>query len=110
MMPTTTAAVFLTLTGIAIAQDNPRGKETAPAPQFAVAPIKPVARDSRITLSRSLPGGAIDLHNVTVEELMVNAWHVFPDQILGAPPWIHAAAYEISAKPERAAKPGKVNL
>src|ERR671938_288666 len=106
MKAVATVAGFLTLTGIAIAQDNPPGKGTALAPQFDVASIKPVARDSRIAPSRWLPGGAIDLHNVTVEELMVNAWHIFPDQILGAPAWIRTAAYDISAKPESGVKPG----
>jgi uncharacterized protein (TIGR03435 family) len=110
MMPLTTVAVFLTLTSFAIAQDNPPGKVAAPAPEFDVASIKPVARDSQIKLSRSLPGGAVDLHNVTVEELIVNAWHVFPSQILGAPAWTRTAAYDISAKPETAAKPGEVTL
>jgi uncharacterized protein (TIGR03435 family) len=110
MMPLTTVAVFLTLTSFAIAQDNPPGKGAGPAPEFDVASIKPVARDSQIKLSRSLPGGAVDLHNVTVEELIVNAWHVFPSQILGAPAWTRTAAYDISAKPETAAKPGEVTL
>jgi len=52
----------------------------------------------------------VDLHNVTVEELMVNAWHIFPDQIVGAPTWIRTAAYDISAKPETAANASEVNL
>jgi uncharacterized protein (TIGR03435 family) len=110
MLPLTTVAVFVTLTSFAIAQDNLPAKGAAPAPEFDVASIKPVARDASVKLSRSLPGGAVDLHNVTVEELMVNAWHVFPSQILGAPAWTRTAAYDISAKPETAAKPGQVNL
>ena len=52
----------------------------------------------------------MDLHNVTVEELMVNAWHIFPDQIVGAPTWIRTAAYDISAKPDTAANASEVNL
>jgi uncharacterized protein (TIGR03435 family) len=110
MLPLTTPAVFVTLTSFAIAQNNRPAKGAAPAAEFDVASIKPVARDASIKLSRSLPGGAVDLHNVTVEELMVNAWHVFPSQILGAPAWTRTAAYDISAKPETAAKPGQVNL
>jgi len=110
MMLLTTVAVFVTLTGVAIAQDNPPGKESAPAPKFDVASIKPVAPGARMIPSRSLPGGAVDLHDITVEELIVNTWHIFPYQVLGAPAWIHTAAYDISAKPETAAKPGDVNL
>jgi len=109
-MPVRTVAVFVTLTGIAIAQGNSPGQGNAPAPKFDVASIKPVAPGSRIIPSRSLPGGAVDLHNVTVDELMVNAWHIFPYQILDAPAWIRTAAYDISAKPETAAKPGEVSL
>src|SRR5690242_10816641 len=109
-MPLTRVAVFASLASFAIAQDNPPGSGGAPAPEFVVASIKPVARDSQIKISRSLPGGAVDLHNVTVEELIVNAWHVFPSQILDAPAWIRTAAYDISAKPGTATKPGEVNL
>jgi hypothetical protein len=68
MKPVKTVAVFVTLTGIAIAQDNPPGKGAAAAPHFEVASIKPVARDSRPVPNRWLPGGAADLHNVTVED------------------------------------------
>jgi len=51
-MPLTTVAVFVTLTSFAIAQDNPPGKGAPPTPEFDVASIKPVARDSQIKLSR----------------------------------------------------------
>jgi len=110
MKPFATVAFFATLASFAIAQDNRPGKAAAPAPEFDVASIKPVARDSQIKPSRSLPGGAVDLHNVTVEELIVNAWHVFPSQILDAPAWVRTAAYDISAKPGTATKPDEVNL
>jgi bla regulator protein blaR1 len=110
MLPLTTVAVFVTLTSFAIAQDNPPGKGAAPAPEFDVTSIKPVARDSQIKRSQSLPGGRVDLHNVTVEEIIVNAWHVFPSQILDAPAWIRTAAYDVSAKPGAATKPDEVNL
>ena len=81
-----------------------------PAPEFAVASIKRVERDSSIRSSRWPPGGAVDLHYVTVKELMGNSWHIFPPQILGAPAWTRTAAYDISPKPDTAAKPGEVNL
>jgi len=107
-MPLMTVTVLVALTGIAIAQDNPPRKGTAP--QFEVASIKPVAPGSRPVPSRWLQGGTADLHNVTVEELMVNTWRILPDRILGGPAWIRTAAYDISAKPETPAKPGEVNL
>lgn len=110
-MPLTNVAVFVTLTCIATAQTNlPPGNASGPAPKFEVASIRPVAPGTGFIPSRSLPGGAVDLHNVTVQELMVNAWHVFPYQIRGAPAWLRTAGYDISAKPETAAKPGEVNL
>jgi uncharacterized protein (TIGR03435 family) len=46
--------------------------------------------------------------NVTVEALMVNAWHVQPDQILGGPAWIRTARYDIQAKPEKVLKQREV--
>src|SRR5262249_47624085 len=108
-MPVRKGAVFVTLTGIAVAQGNSPGKG-ASAPKFDVASIKPVAARSDVTRTRWSPGGRVDLHNVTIEELMVNAWHIFPDQIVGAPGWIRTAAYDISAKPETSAKASEVNL
>jgi uncharacterized protein (TIGR03435 family) len=109
MPPLTTVAILVTLTGLATAQVKSPGEGNT-SPGFDVASIKPVAPGSRITLSRSLPGGAVDLHNITVEELIVNAWHIFPDQIFGAPAWTRTAVYDISAKPATAAKPGDVSL
>jgi len=109
MTPLTTVAILVTLTGSAGAQVNSPGEGNT-APGFDVASIKPVAPGSRITPSRSLPGRAVDLHNITVEELIVNAWHIFPYQIFGAPAWTRTAAYDISAKPATAAKPSDVNL
>jgi uncharacterized protein (TIGR03435 family) len=47
---------------------------------------------------------------VTVEELIVDAWHIFPDQILGVPAWIRTAGYDILAKPPTGAKPSEANL
>ena len=109
MVPSTTVAVFVTLTGIAIAQGNPPGNGAEPGRQFEVASIKPAAPGS-LTRPRWLPSGAADLHNVTVEELMLNAWRIFPDRILGAPAWVRTAGYDILAKPATGAKPSEANL
>jgi hypothetical protein len=99
MMPLTTVAVFVTLTGVLIAQANPPGDK-----ERVRSSVRGGVDQARCTLPthsrpRRLPSGAADLKNVTVEELTVDAWHIFPGQILGAPAWIRTAGYDILAKP-----------
>jgi uncharacterized protein (TIGR03435 family) len=57
-----------------------------------------------------MPGGRIDVVNVPIIDLIVNAWHVLPFQIFGAPSWVKTARYDISAKPEKPPKPSDVKL
>lgn len=103
-------AALLVLSGIAVGQTDPAREEAARAPRFDVASIKPAAPGARMPTSRATPGGGIFLTDVTVESLMVNAWHLLPYQIVGRPEWIGAARYDISAKSEKPVQPGEVGL
>lgn len=97
----TTALLALTHTALA---------QAAPAPKFAVASIKPAARKFGVPMNRSTPDGGITLTNVTVEELIVNAWHILPYEIVGAPSWIASVRYDISAEPDKPARHSEVTL
>jgi uncharacterized protein (TIGR03435 family) len=101
LFPGTTALLVLTQTALAPA---------APAPKFAVASIKPAASKLGVPMNRSTPDGGITLTNVTVGKLIVNAWHMLPYQIVGAPSWTASARYDISAKPDKPVKPTEVGL
>jgi uncharacterized protein (TIGR03435 family) len=96
------------LTTLAVAQTV--RQETDSIPRFEVVSIKPSAPGSAIAYGRWVPGEVMYQDNMTVEALMVNAWHVQPYQIIGAPAWIRTARYDISAKPEKAPKPSEVPL
>ena len=94
-------AELLLFAGVAIAQND------AP-PRFEVASIKPAAPNQRGMMIRPLPGGRIEVNNMSLKELMVMAYRVQPFQISGAEGWIGSAHYDISAKPESATKMSEV--
>src|SRR5271168_3913312 len=94
-------AVFLILNVGAAAQGDAR-------PEFEVASIKPAAPDARGMYIRMAPGGRINITNMSLKEIMVQAWRVQPYQISGGPAWLDSARYDISAKPENSPKEGEI--
>jgi uncharacterized protein (TIGR03435 family) len=89
--------MVLSLTVCAIAQ-----------PQFEVASIKPSAPGGRGMYIRTLPGGRVNIANMTLKEMIVLAYRIQPFQISGGPPWFDSIHYDVSAKAESAPKPGEV--
>jgi uncharacterized protein (TIGR03435 family) len=94
-----TLAIFLTLAASAVAQNDHR-------PEFEVASIKPTAPGARGMFIRSMPGGRINVTNMTLKELIVIAYRIQPFQISGGPAWLDSIHYDISAKGEDSAKQG----
>jgi bla regulator protein blaR1 len=76
--------------------------QQAAQPQFEVASIKPSDPNDRRMMFRMMPGGAINLHGVTLKALVQQAYDVREFQISGGPGWIGADKYDIIAKPENA--------
>jgi bla regulator protein blaR1 len=76
--------------------------QQAAQPQFEVASIKPSDPNDRRMMFRMMPGGAINLHGVTLKALVQQAYDVREFQISGGPGWIGADKYDITAKPENA--------
>jgi uncharacterized protein (TIGR03435 family) len=91
------AAAFLILTTGATAQ-------TGPAPKFDVASIKPAAPGGRGMFIRPMPGGRVNVTNMTVKQLIMIAYRMQPFQVSGGPAWIDSLHYDIEAKPDTPVK------
>lgn len=72
-------------------------------PAFEVASIKPAARDGVGRLIHYQPGGRLEIVNLSLKDMIADAWGVQSFQIAGGPPWMNSARYDISAKAETAA-------
>lgn len=79
-------------------------------PQFEVASIKPAAPDARGRSIRPSPGGRVTISNMPLKELMTLAWRIQPYQIVGGPPWLDSAGFDISAKAQDTLKEGELQL
>jgi uncharacterized protein (TIGR03435 family) len=78
--------------------------QSADAPRFAVASIKPGAKNPQ---SMALPmgagyrpGGRLVATNAPVTFLIQRAYSVVSFQVIGGPSWINTDGYDIEAKPE----------
>jgi uncharacterized protein (TIGR03435 family) len=73
--------------------------QTADRPAFEVASVKPTP-EKVLTYSslRTLPGGHLDVKNVTVSGLIMTAYHLQQFQIAGGPAWIHDVGFDIEAR------------
>jgi uncharacterized protein (TIGR03435 family) len=73
--------------------------QSAAAPRFDVASIKPAAPAPLRHVVRPVPGG-LHVENASIRLLMQNAYGLQPFQIAGGPAWIDFASYDIEAKAE----------
>ena len=44
------------------------------------------------------PGGRLEIANMSLKEMMVNAYNIQPFQVSGGPAWLDSADYDVSAK------------
>jgi uncharacterized protein (TIGR03435 family) len=76
------------------------------APGFEVATIKPSNPDNnsetRLNVNRS---GTITMLNTTLLYLVKFAYDLHPKQVIGAPAWIDADKFDITAKPDQPGSP-----
>lgn len=76
----------------------PGGAQAVQGAQFEVASIKPNKDgDNRVMLGIQ-PGGRFTAVNVTVRQLITNAFRVQPFQVVGGPAWIETDRFDITAK------------
>jgi uncharacterized protein (TIGR03435 family) len=71
--------------------------QTGTGRAFEVANIKPSATDARGT-GFARPPGRLEISNMTLKEMIVNAYSVQPFQVSGGPGWVDSVHYDISAK------------
>jgi uncharacterized protein (TIGR03435 family) len=72
-------------------------------PTFEVASIRPSSRTFVGGWMRRDPG-LLSITNFTLKDLIMEAWHVQPFQVLGGPSWMDVARFDVSAKQDRIAK------
>jgi uncharacterized protein (TIGR03435 family) len=96
-----TSVVFCLMAVAAIAAEGPA---------FEVASIKPAAPDARGIFIRNLPGGRVNVTNMSLKDLIVFAYKVQPFQVTGGPPWLDSARFDIVAKAEKPPAQGELFL
>jgi uncharacterized protein (TIGR03435 family) len=79
---------------VAFAQDKPT---------FEVASIRPSSPTAAGMWIHRDPG-MVTITNFTLKELITQAWNVRPFQVLGGPPWLDSAHFDVSAKHQRVVK------
>ena len=75
-------------------------QELPPAPkEFEVADIKPSEPGSTARGEGFLPGGRVDLRNISLKQLIQVAWTITSDDMLaGAPKWLDVDHFDLVAK------------
>lgn len=79
----------------------------ARAQEFEVASIKPASPDERRVFIGPGPGGGISVTNMTLKQMIQNAWHIMPVRVSGGPAWLDSARYNVLAKPEKKPAPAE---
>jgi uncharacterized protein (TIGR03435 family) len=65
---------------------------------FEVASIKPSGQNMAGTIIAMPPGGRLEIANMSLKEMIVNAYSIQPFQVSGGPGWLDSAHYDISSK------------
>jgi uncharacterized protein (TIGR03435 family) len=69
-----------------------------PPPSFEVATIKPTDPQFQGVRIETPPNGQISIQGLTLSFLIQTIWFVTPDMIMGAPKWLDADRWDITAK------------
>jgi uncharacterized protein (TIGR03435 family) len=84
--------------------------QTDPHPEFEVATIKPGSLGIQGGWIRREPSGSLRVTNMTLKELIEQAYGVYPFQIYGGPAWVDSARYDVNAKSENPSKPNDLDV
>jgi len=87
---------------LAILCVTPSAWAAAQAGGFDVASVRAGGTPGSFPSVSILPGGRISAPNVTLRELIRNAYSVDENRILGGPEWIAEARFAVEAKAARA--------
>ena len=101
----TTALVAMALPLAAIAQggtsstrEQIRVVDSSAGQSFEVASIKPKGSGAGDVLMQVLPGGTMNVRNVSVRLLIRNAYTLQENQLVGGPSWMGTDRFDITAK------------
>jgi uncharacterized protein (TIGR03435 family) len=106
----TLARKFLIATAaiIAIAAPLVVGVVRAQSATFAVASVKRADPNTQRVAIMTVPGGGMDIVNVSLKQLICAAYHVRPHQLSGGPSWVDSEKYSIQAKPDKPTDMSKI--
>ena len=77
-------------------------KVASPVYEYEVVSIKPAQPGSRGRGGRGQPTDGLTMNNVTIRQLVVQAFGVLEYQISGAPSWLTSERYDLNAKMDTA--------
>jgi uncharacterized protein (TIGR03435 family) len=69
-------------------------------PEFEVASVKPNRSGAIGSNFNRRPGGGIDAVNVSLKELILLAYDIREQQLVGGPAWLDREQYDVVAKPK----------
>ena len=75
--------------------------QSAIAPRFEVASIRPIDADPNSSSGIETGHGRVAANNVTLKRCIIGAFGLGPNQILGGPDWLDSDRFEIIAKAEQ---------
>jgi uncharacterized protein (TIGR03435 family) len=104
-VPAVRVTIALVLTFAAPSHSQSQSQNTTAAPpvyEYEVVSIKPAQPGSRGQGGRGQPTDGLTMNNVTVQQLVVQAFGVLDDQISGAPGWLSSERYDLNAKMDTA--------
>ena len=67
-------------------------------PAFEVADVQCSKPDAKPARPRFLPGGRVDLHGITLKLMIMAAYGVQDDLVIGGPAWLDADRFDVVAK------------
>lgn len=82
----------------------------SPAPSFDVASVRRNTSGSNQVAMGLMPGGQLRITNMPLRPIIVRAYEVLPQQIVGGPDWIDTARFDINAKAGTDVPPSEINL
>jgi uncharacterized protein (TIGR03435 family) len=104
-------ALSLILSGAVIAQVAQSGAKPEDAiPQFEVASIKLGSLALPGGWIRFEPGGRLRVTNMTLKELVQQAYGVDPFQVSGGSAWVDSARYDVNATSDKPSKPPEIRV
>jgi uncharacterized protein (TIGR03435 family) len=93
------SVLFLTFAAPSHAQSQFQNATVSPPVyEYEVVSIKPAQSGGRGRGGRGQPTDGLAMNNVTIHQLLLQAFGVLDDQISGAPSWLSSERYDVNAK------------